>query len=106
MNEHDKNCDCGCNEEEMTVTLTLDDDSEIECAVLDMFQVKEQDYIALLPLDDSSDGEVYLYRLNKMEDGDMELDNIEDDDEFEAVSEAFDERLDAMEFDELLEDEE
>ncbi len=107
MNEHDENCGCGCNdEEEMTVTLTLDDDSEVECAVVAIFPVNGKEYIALYPLDDSSNGDVFLYRYTKSGDEEMELDNIEDDEEFEAVADAYDMLLDDEEYEELLEDEE
>ena len=74
-------------ESEMTVTLTLDDDSELECDVLAIFPVEGQDYIALLPQTEGSE-EVYLYRF--AQDGeDMQLDNIEDDEEFSVASDAF-----------------
>ena len=46
-------------------------------------------------------------RYSETEDGTPNLDNIEDDDEYEIVAEAFDELLDAQEYDELVgEDEE
>ena len=96
-------------EHEMTVTLTLDDDTEVECVVLTVFNAGEHEYIALLPMEgaDSEEGEVYLYRYSETEDGTPNLDNIEDDDEYEIVAEAFDELLDAQEYDELVgEDEE
>ena len=91
-------------EEEMTVTLTLDDDTEVECVVLTIFTAGERDYIALLPMEgeDSEEGEVYLYRYSETEDGDPVLDNIEDDDEYEIVADAFDEMLDDQEYDELV----
>ena len=91
-------------EEEMTVTLTLDDDTEVECVVLTIFNAGEHEYIALLPMEgaDSEEGEVYLYRYSETEDGTPNLDNIEDDDEYEIVAEAFDELLDAQEYDELV----
>ena len=96
-------------EQEMTVTLTPDDDTEVECVVLTVFNAGEHEYIALLPMEgaDSEEGEVYLYRYSETEDGTPNLDNIEDDDEYEIVAEAFDELLDAQEYDELVgEDEE
>ncbi|WP_320920022.1 DUF1292 domain-containing protein [Enterocloster bolteae] len=96
-------------EQEMTVTLTLDDDTEVECVVLTVFNAGEHEYIALLPMEgaDSEEDEVYLYRYSETEDGTPNLDNIEDDDEYEIVAEAFDELLDAQEYDELVgEDEE
>ena len=91
-------------EQEMTVTLTLDDDTEVECVVLTVFNAGEHEYIALLPMEgaDSEEGEVYLYRYSETEDGTPNLDNIEDDDEYEIVAEAFDELLDDQEFDELV----
>ena len=91
-------------EQEMTVTLTLDDDTEVECVVLTIFNAGEREYIALLPVEgaDSEEGEVYLYRYNETEDGEPALGNIEDDDEYEAVADAFDELLDAQEYDELV----
>ena len=91
-------------EEEMTVTLTLDDDTEVECVVLTIFTAGERDYIALLPMEgeDSEESEVYLYRYSETEDGTPVLDNIEDDDEYEIVADAFDEMLDDQEYDELV----
>lgn len=91
-------------EQEMTVTLTLDDDTELECVVLSIFQAGEKDYIALLPMEgvDAEEGEVYLYRYSETEDGTPILDNIEDDEEYEIVADAFDEMLDDQEYDELV----
>ena len=91
-------------EEEKTVSLTLDDDTEVECVVLTIFTAGERDYIALLPMEgeDSEEGEVYLYRYSETEDGTPVLDNIEDDDEYEIVADAFDEMLDDQEYDELV----
>lgn len=92
------------------VTLTLDDDSELVCDVIATFPAKvngkEQMYIALLPADATPESEIFLYRF--IENGeDIDLQNIEDDEEFEIVSDAFDELLDEEEFDDLMgEDEE
>lgn len=91
-------------EQEMTVTLTLDDDTEVECVVLTIFNAGEREYIALLPVEgaESEEGEVYLYRYSETEAGEPSLDNIEDDDEYELVADAFDELLDEQEYDELV----
>lgn len=92
---------------DILVTLDLDDGSQVECEILTIFTVGEQDYIALLPLDDkgeaNEDGEVYIYRYEEDEEGNPILDNIQDDDEYEAVSDRFDELLDEAEFNELEE---
>lgn len=94
--------------EEMTVTLTLDDGQELECVVLTIFDAGEREYIALLPVEgeEAEEGEVYLYRYSEDQDGNPSLDNIEDDDEYEVVADAFDQLLDDQEFDELVGEEE
>lgn len=94
-------------DEYMTVTLTLDNDEVVECAVLTIFSADEKDYIALLPLGDDGepqDGDVYLYRYIDHGEEEPELENIEDDDEYEAVADAFDEWMDTQEFEDLDEE--
>ena len=90
--------------EEDTVTLELDDGTSLECAVLTIFPVGENDYIALLPLEGEAaeDGEVYLYKYFESPEGEPSLDNITDEDEYEAVADAFDELLDSQEYDEII----
>lgn len=91
--------DCGNNspENHNTITLTLDDDTELECAILTVFPVNKQEYIALLPLDENGqnqDGEVYLYKFSRTENGDPMLANIDSDDEYAMAAEAFEVVLD------------
>lgn len=99
-------------EEEMTVDLELDDGTNVTCAIITILTVDAKDYIVLLPLNEqgeNEDGEVWFYRYSENPDDPNEepvLDFIEDDDEFEKVSEAFDEYLDSCEFDELIDEEE
>ena len=103
MSKHEHDCNCGCNEE-VTVTLTLDNDEVLECAVLTIYSVDDKEYIALLPLveeGDDEEGDVFLYRYVETKDGEPTLENIEDDDEYEAAADAFDEWLDEQEFEEL-----
>lgn len=96
------------NDSEFTVTLSLDDGSEIECAVVTIFEAGDNDYIALLPLEgeEAEEGEVFLYRYSETDDGEPILDNIETDEEYEIVSDAFDEFLDSQEYDEIIEEDE
>ena len=93
------------DENDDIITLTLDDGKAIECAVLAVFPVNDNNYIALLPQDADDEGEVYLYRFIQHDDDEIELINIEDDDEFDAVSDAFDEMLDDEELNEMLAEE-
>ena len=86
------------------VQLTLDNDEIIECAILTVYEAAGKEYIALLPLDENLEpneaGDVYLYQYNETEDGEPDLGNIEDDDEYEIAADAFDEWMDSQEFDE------
>lgn len=97
-------------DEEMTVEITLDNDEVVNCAVITILEVEGKDYIVLLPLDEdgnNEDGEVWFYGYSENPDDpneEPELSYIEDDDEYEAVAEAFDEYLDSCEFDELIEE--
>ncbi|MDE5596278.1 MAG: DUF1292 domain-containing protein [Lachnospiraceae bacterium] len=94
--------------EEMTVDLDLDDGTHVTCAVVTILTVAKQDYIVLLPLNEKGEnenGEVWFYRYFEDEkDPNKEplLEYIDDDDEYEAVGEAFDEYLDTVEFDEMI----
>ena len=64
-----------------------------------------RDYIALLPVDEdeqpNEDGEVFIYRYSEDAEGNPSLENIEDDEEYEVVSDRFDELLDEAEFEDL-----
>lgn len=96
---HEHNCgdDCGCDHELPKMQLVLDDGTEVEWDVLTTFDVRDREYIALIP-DDSED--VFIYRYSEDEEG-VELTNIEDDDEFEEVGKTLEQILD-----EAFEDEE
>ncbi|WP_425446414.1 DUF1292 domain-containing protein [Dethiothermospora halolimnae] len=85
---HDGDCGCGHDHEHEEVEvmyITLDDDTELECYVLGNFEVEDIEYIALVP---DNDDRVLLYRYKEV-DGEIELENIESDDEFEIATEAF-----------------
>lgn len=88
--------------ESLTVTLTLENIEELECAVLNIFEAEEKEYIALLPLDengDNTDGQIYLYRfIDNGEEEEPGLENIEEDEEFDRVSAIFNEWLDTQDF--------
>ncbi|MCR5715521.1 MAG: DUF1292 domain-containing protein [Lachnospiraceae bacterium] len=93
--------------EEMTVDLELDEGT-VTCRVITIFAVGDKDYIALLPIkgayDASDEGNVWIYgyRENlKDPNEEPELIYIEDEEEYEAAADAFEEYLDDCEFDSL-----
>ena len=89
-----------------TMTLDLDDGGKLECIVLNVFPVNNREYIALLPMNDEGhveeDAQIFLYRFEELGVDEVNLETIEDDDEFELVSDYFDEMLDEQEFNELF----
>ena len=96
-------------DQNLTVTLTLDNDEELECDVLTIFSAGTYEYIALLPLDENGEanesGDVFIYRYEEI-DGEPNLSNIEEDEEYDAAADAFDEWLDEQEFNEILDEDE
>lgn len=87
------------------VTLELEDDTTMECAIMTILEVDNQDYIVLVPVDEDDEpmegGDVFIYRYSEDADGTPALGNIEDDEEFEKVSDRFDEFLDEQTFDSM-----
>lgn len=94
--DHD-GCGCGGHEHSL-IHLTLEDGSQVDANVLEIFEVGDRSYIALLPLEEEK---VLLYRFEESEEG-VELANIETDEEFEEVSKAL---YDLLEIDEEWEEE-
>ncbi|MCM1257400.1 MAG: DUF1292 domain-containing protein [Roseburia sp.] len=92
------------DDEDILVTLDMDDGTQVECEILTIFEVKTQDYIVLLPLDEkgnaNAEGTVYIYRYFEDKEGNPFLENIDSDEEYEAVEERFDELLDEAEWEE------
>ena len=89
-----------------TMTLDLDDGGKLECIVLNVFPVNNREYIALLPMNDEGhveeDAQIFLYRFEELGDDEVNLETIEDDDEFELVSDYFDEMIDVPEVNEIF----
>ncbi len=88
------------------VTLTDDDGKEYTFEILDAVETDDARYLALLPIHDdpqkllSDDGELVIVRVNE-ENGEEFFEEIEDDDEYETIADAFIDRLqDFFEIDE------
>ena len=95
--EHNHEGCCGHHEhEEELMTLLLDNDTEIKCSVIDIFEVEDKEYIALLPV---GEDEVLLYQYIENDDESFELKNIETEEEFEKIEDAFFELFDENIFD-------
>lgn len=92
--------------DDIRVTLELDE-GEVECKILTILETKNQDYIALMPLDsnDNETGDVYLYRYSEDEYGLPSIECITDDEEYELAADRFDEYLDENMYDIMDDDE-
>lgn len=77
--------DCKCNHDETKdiIYLTLDNGEDLKCQVLEILRVEEKEYIVLLP---EGEKKAYIYGYKEIE-GRPKLSMIEDDDEFERISE-------------------
>ncbi len=89
------------DDEELTVLLTLEDDTELECDVILIFELEGQDYVALYPSSGEPD-EIYLFRCTYNGGDDLEIEDIEDEDEYNSVAEAFDQIMEEDEWNDLL----
>ena len=90
-NHDDHGCGCGHNHGESPVIYVTfeDEDKEVACDVLGIFEVDNQEYIALAAQDEEEDGEVLIYRYSE-ENEEIQLDEIETDEEYEKVATEFD----------------
>lgn len=95
----DHGCGCGHDhdhehEHQHTVTLELETGEELECPIIDIFEVEGKEYIALLHPEEEI---AMLYGFMDYEDGSIELTEIESDDEYEKVSAVFNQLFDEEE---------
>ena len=101
--DHD-DCCCGHDHDVEYMTLQTEDGQELKCAVIGIFDIEEiedKEYIALVPEDSD---EALIYQYIEHDDGEgFELANIQSDEEFETVENAFMEMID--DFDEDFDDE-
>ncbi len=93
--DKDPNNDLLSEEEEEIITLTDEDGNEHEFVVVDVIEVDTLEYAILLPIDTEEDeeAEAVILRLEKDSDGDDVLVDIESEEEWEKVAEAYEELL-------------
>ena len=73
-------------EEMETITLLDENGIETEFEVLAIVTVEDIDYAVLIPLDDD---QAYIFRIDTDENGEEVLSEVEDDEEFNIVKEAW-----------------
>ena len=94
--------------EPVIITLTTTEGEVMECEVITRFPLNGKQYIILIPVADQDNVEAsalaYIYEEDKQ--GEPILSLIEDDDEYEAVAERYDEIMDEAEYDEIVTEDE
>ena len=90
-----------------TITLYDENGEELEFEVLGVVNVDDNDYAILLPVFEEDDEQAYIFCIDIDEDGEEVLTEIEDDDEFERVKEAWQAIYEGdYDYDDIEEDEE
>lgn len=73
-----------------TFTLTMDDDTEQEFAIMDEFELEGKSYYVVSEVNgDEISPDFFVFGYH-MEGDDLYIDNIDDDEEYEKISAAYD----------------
>lgn len=81
--------------EETMVTLTDEDGQDRDFYVDEIYPVDDRLYAALIPGDVDNVTEYYVFRVKDLGEDDFELEDIDDEDEYDAAADAYEEILDA-----------
>lgn len=92
--------------EETMVTLTDENGNEKDFYVDEMYEVKGKLYAAVIPSDEDEITEYYVFRLKDLGNDDYELEDITDEDEYDAAADAYEEKLDERLWSRVVEEEE
>lgn len=102
MSDKNMNQDEFLNDEDMTVDLDLECGT-VTCQILTIFELDDREYIVLQPEKNPlcEEGDIWIYRYSENPDDpneEPELEYIDDDEEYEAAIDRFDEILDEQAF--------
>lgn len=79
-------CSSRVNLKANVIEFTTDEGEVIRCQVLLNYEMEGRRYLAVMPLADNPDGDIYLFRVAEGETG---LENIEDEEEHSRAAHAF-----------------
>ncbi|RKI42592.1 DUF1292 domain-containing protein [bacterium D16-51] len=80
--------------EETMVTLTDEDGKDRDFYIDEIYKAGENLYAALIPGDVENVEEYYVFRLKDLGGDDFELEDIEDEEEYDAAADVYEECLD------------
>lgn len=84
----------GYDFEETMVTLSDENGQDRDFYIDEIYEVADRLYAALIPADEENITEYYVFRLKDLGDDDFELEDITDEDEYDAAADAYEECLD------------
>ena len=85
------------------VKIVDEDGKEKPFYVDEMYMVKDQMYAALIPGDVENVTEYYVFRVKDLGNDDFELEDIDDEEEYDAAADAYEEKLDARAWSRMME---
>ena len=88
--------------EETMVTLTDEDGIDKDFYVDEIYEVDGRLYAALIPGFVENITEYYVFRIKDLGNDDFELEDINDEEEYDAAADAYEERLDARAWSESM----
>lgn len=88
--------------EETMVTLTDEDGIDKDFYVDEIYEVDGRLYAALIPVFVENITEYYVFRIKDLGNDDFELEDINDEEEYDAAADAYEERLDARAWSESM----
>ena len=83
--------------ENNVVTIEGDGGVKLDCEILGTFEACSKEYIAVMPIDKKdNENEIFIYGYREYKNGEFDLLDIEDDEEFENASAELDRIFDEM----------
>lgn len=92
--------------EETMVTLTDEDGQDRDFYVDEIYEIDGTTYAAVIPADVEEVTEYYVFRLKPLGNDDFEIEDITDEEEYDAAADAYEERLDTRAWNRIFENEE
>lgn len=93
----------GYHFEETMVTLTDEDGNDRDFYIDEIYDVGDQIYAAAIPADVENVTEYFVFRLKSLGDDDFEMEDITDEDEYDAAADAYEEILDTRYWNKVFE---
>lgn len=92
--------------EETMVTLMDEDGQDRDFYIDEIYEVAGRTYAAAIPADEEEITEYYVFRVNPLGNDDFEMEDITDEEEYDAAADAYEEILDTRAWNRVFEEDE